>query len=87
MTLEAYNPDRLDALALRLLDLCGRVRAMARDAREEDLDQLDLHDRKALEWLENFEGWLHRAEGELGRSLHRNRGRRAARQAQAGRPQ
>ena len=86
MTLEPYDPDRLDTLALRLLDLCGRVRTIARESREEELERLELHDRKALEWLDRFEEWLHRAEGEMKRSVHKNRGRRLARQTQSGRP-
>jgi hypothetical protein len=86
MTLEPYDSDRLDALALRLLDLCGRVRAMACESREEQLQRLDLHDRKALEWLEKFEEWLHTAEGALKRSVRKSRGDRLARQNMAGRP-
>ena len=86
MTLEAYDPDRLDALSLRLLDACSRVRALAVLARNEGLERIDLHDRKALEWLENLEAWLHRSEGELHAAAHRNRGQRLARQAQASLP-
>jgi hypothetical protein len=86
MTLEAYDPDRLDALSLRLLDACSRVRALALLARSEGLERIDLHDRKALEWLENLEEWLHRSEGELRAAAHRNRGQRLARQAQSAPP-
>lgn len=86
MTLEPYNPERLDALALRLLDLCARVRAVGRQSRDEGLDKLDLHDRKAREHLDKFEEWLYKAEAELPLAIMKNRGRRRARQAQAGRP-
>ena len=82
MTLEAYDPNRLDALALRLLDLCGRVRAMGRLSREQHVDRLELHDRKALEYLDKFEEWLYKAEAELPRTLMKHRGRAHARQAQ-----
>ncbi len=86
MTLEPYDPDRLDQMSLRLLDLCSRVRAMARKCREDELAPVELHDRKALEWLEKFEDWLFRAEGELGRSALKTRGERRARQSQSVRP-
>lgn len=86
MTLEPYDPNRLDALALRMLDLCGRVRAMARQSRDEELDCLELHDRKALEYLDHFEAWLYKAEAELPLAVMKNRGRRHARQKQSGRP-
>ena len=55
-------------------------------SRNEGLERIDLHDRKALEWLENLEEWLHRSEGELHAAAHRNRGQRLARQAQAALP-
>ena len=58
MTLEPYDPDRLDSLSLRVLDLCARLRNLARQSREEQLPPIDLHDRKALEWLEKLEDWL-----------------------------
>ena len=86
MTLEPYGPDRLDQMSLRVLDLCARLRNLARQSRDEQLPPVDLHDRKALEWLDNLEEWLYRAEAEMGRSLAKNRGERRARQAQAGRP-
>jgi hypothetical protein len=83
MTLEAYDPDRLDQLALRMLDLCARVRAMARASRDEGLGKLDLHDRKAREHLDRFEEWLYKAEAELPRAIMRERGRRHAQKAQS----
>jgi hypothetical protein len=86
MTLEPYDPDRLDRMSLRLFDLSSRVRAMAQKCREDQLAQIELHDRKALEWLEKFEEWLFRAEGELGRSALKSRGERRARQTQSVRP-
>jgi hypothetical protein len=78
MTLEAYDPDRLDALALRLLDLCSRVRAMAQKSRDAQLGTIELHDRKPLEYLEKFEAWLYRAEAELPRAMIKDSGRRRA---------
>ena len=84
MTLEPYNPDRLDALSLRLLDLCARVRAMGRLSRDQQVDRLELHDRKALEYLDKFEEWLYKAEAELPRALMKHKGRAHARRTQSG---
>jgi hypothetical protein len=86
MTLEPYGPDRLDGLSLRVLDLCCRLRSLAQKSRQEQLPPLELHDRKALEWLDKLEDWLFRAEAEMGRSAMKNLGQRHARQKQAGQP-
>jgi hypothetical protein len=83
MTLEPYDPDRLDSMSLRVLDLCSRLRALARRGREEQLPPIELHDRKALEWLDKFEEWLFRAEAEVNRSVHKSHGARRARVAQS----
>lgn len=80
MTLEAYDSDRLDALALRTLDLCARLRNLARTSREEQLPAVELHDRKALEWLEKLEEWAIGAEAELHRRVQLGRGARHAAQ-------
>jgi hypothetical protein len=85
MTLEAYKPEGLDQLSLRLLDLCARLRTMARRGRQEQLTTLALHDRKALEWIDKLEDWLDRIEPEFEHALIKNRGQRRARQTQAGR--
>jgi hypothetical protein len=85
MTLEMYDPQRLDSLSLRVLDVCARLRNLAQKSREEELPPIGLHDRKALEWLEKLEEWLVRAEGEANRSAHVTRGERQARKAQAAR--
>jgi hypothetical protein len=77
MTLEAYDPDRLDALSLRVLDVCGRLRHVARVSREEELPPIALNDRKALEVLARLEEWVYRVEAELHRSVQKNHGRRA----------
>jgi len=83
MTLEPYDPDRLDHMSMRVFDLCSRLRALARRVREEQLPPIELHDRKALEWLDKFEEWLFRAEAEVNRSVHKSHGARRARAAQS----
>lgn len=57
MTLQTYDSDRLDALSLRVLDICVHLRNAARVARDEQLECVELHDRKALEWIEKLERW------------------------------
>lgn len=84
MTREAYTPESLDELALRLLDLCARVRGMAQRGRAQQLPELPLHDKKALEWIERLEQWAHKAETDLELRLIRERGARRAVEAGAG---
>ncbi len=82
MTLETYDPDRLDALSLRILDLCARLRTLARTSREADLPAVDLHDRKALEWLDKLEKWAITAESEVHRQVQLAKGQRRAKEMQ-----
>jgi hypothetical protein len=85
MTLEAYDSDRLDALALRVLDLCGRLRQMAREFRSQDLPNVALHDRKALEWIDKLEEWMAGAEAEVSRAAKIHQGARRAAKERAAR--
>ena len=78
MTLVPYKPDRLDEVALRLLDLCSQLRGMARQARNEKLEEFPLHDKKALEWLSRLEDWARKSETDFELALVRNRGTRRA---------
>lgn len=81
MTLEPYNPDRIDQLALRVLDVCARLRAMAQTCREQQLPAIDLHDRKALEWLAKMEEWAVDAES----AVFRAQGKQKAQSLRSGR--
>ena len=74
MTLQAYDPDKLDQLALRVLDLSGIFRAMANKARADQPSRLNLQDRKAHEWISNLEQWARKAETELEMAILRNKG-------------
>lgn len=78
MTLESYSPDELDQLALRTLDVCGRLRQLAQRGREESLPGIALHDKKALEWLGKLEEWIHKTEADLAVQVLKNRGRKKA---------
>ena len=57
MTLEQYTPERFDQLALRLLDLAAELREIANGARRANVENLAVHDKKALEWIDNLEQW------------------------------
>ena len=78
MTLSAFPPESLDALALRVLDLAGVLRAMAKEARDHDLQGFQLNSKKAHEWLDQLEHWGAAAKGELQLELIREQGRRRA---------
>jgi hypothetical protein len=86
MTLERYDPDRIDRLSLRVLDLCTRLRTLANRCRDEQLPPVELHDRKPQEWLDRLEDWLFQAEAEVNRRVHKHHGEQRARQTQSARP-
>ena len=65
MTLQTYDPQKLDQLALRLLDLAGMARQMAQQSREHGIVDLALHDKKALEWCVNLEQWANKTKADL----------------------
>jgi hypothetical protein len=65
MTLQPYDPDKLDQLALRLFDQAAAMREMANLCREYQIRDLALHDKKANEWCENLERWTRKAMAEL----------------------
>jgi hypothetical protein len=78
MTLEPYGPERLDELALRLLDVCAKLRGMARRSRDEQLGAILLHDKKALDWIARLEEWAHKTEADLEVQVLKARGQRKA---------
>ena len=65
MTLQPYHPDKLDQLALRLLDQAAAMREMANVCREYQIKDFALHDKKANEWCDNLERWTRKARAEL----------------------
>jgi hypothetical protein len=80
LTLIPYTPDRLDGLALRFLDLAGVFRRLAEEHRREELKQLALHDKKAMEWLAKIESWADEAVRRSEMARVRNRGARRAKE-------
>jgi hypothetical protein len=78
MTLQAYDPKKIDEFALRLLDLAATLREMSNRSRDERIDDFALHDKKALEWCAKLEQWARKTRAELElRVLERKAERRA----------
>jgi hypothetical protein len=65
MTLKPYDPEMLDQLALRLLDVAAIMREMAEKSRRQAIQGLALHDKKAWEWIGNLERWAHKSQADL----------------------
>ncbi|MCE9554121.1 MAG: hypothetical protein K8T91_12200 [Planctomycetes bacterium] len=75
MTLQQYGPERLDELALRMLDVASLFRDMANQQRQGDPKAaVGLHDRKLLEWLSSIEVWAEDARGRQQTEVIRKRG-------------
>jgi hypothetical protein len=61
MTLKPYDAQMLDDLTLRLLDLAALLRRMATRSRENRINDLAIHDKKAREWIGNLERWARKS--------------------------
>ena len=57
MTINAYTPEQLDSLSMRFFDLAAHLRQIARQARSQELRNIPIHDRQALQWCDNLEIW------------------------------
>jgi hypothetical protein len=78
MALEPYTPEQLDGIALRIFDVCAQIREIARRSREQGLDHVALHDKKALEWLGKLEEWAAKSRRDFELAQFKQRGARAA---------
>lgn len=78
MTLEAYNADRLDETALRILEIAAAFRGMAQTLRQDPALELAIHDRKATEWLSHLERWVTDSRAKLDVALIKRRGAKKA---------
>jgi hypothetical protein len=76
MTLIPFPPTALDELALRLLDVAATVRKMANSARDNAVQDFQLHGNKAHEWLDHLEQWTYEGAGRLDAQIMRERGAR-----------
>jgi hypothetical protein len=78
MTLIPYQSDQFDRLALRFLDLASVFREIAQRSREDGIEQVAVHDKKANEWLANLELWAEEARQRFELSAMRNLGAKKA---------
>ena len=83
MTIKHYDAAMLDELALRLYDIAGAVRGMARRTRENGLECLPIHDRKVLQWCGFIERWQHRTQAGLEVEIQAAKATRRARRLAA----
>ena len=74
MTINAYSSDQLDQLALRFFDLAAQLRGIARQARQQNLVHIPIHDRKAIQWCENLDIWAKKTEINFQIALQEQRG-------------
>ncbi len=81
MTLQTYDPQQVDQLALRLLDLAAIVREMANRSREHGIAEFALHDKKALEWCAKLERWARKTQADLEVRILEERAERRGRDA------
>lgn len=61
MTLIPYQPEQFDRLALKFLDLAATFRQIAQRSRDEGIELVAIHDKKANEWLAKIEFWAEEA--------------------------
>jgi hypothetical protein len=78
MTLVAYDADRLDETALRILDIAARIRQMAGVVRSEPGVELAIHEKKAAEWLAHLERWAAESQAKLELALVKKKGAKRA---------
>jgi len=57
MTYNQYSPEQLDQLVLRIFDLAALLREISQNAKNANLDDIPMHDRKAILWCEQLEHW------------------------------
>ena len=57
MTYSRYSPEQLDQLVLRIFDVAAMLRDISQNAKRAKLDDIPMHDRKAVLWCEQLEQW------------------------------
>jgi hypothetical protein len=80
MTLIPYQSDQFDRLALRFLDLAAIFRQIAQRSREDGIEQIAVHDKKANEWLNKLEFWAEEARQRSELAAMRNLGAKKAKE-------
>lgn len=57
MTYNRYSSEQLDQLVLRIFDVAAQLREISQKAKKHGLDDIPMHDRKAILWCEQLEQW------------------------------
>ena len=57
MTYNRYSPEQLDQLVLRIFDIAAMLRDISQNSKKAQLDDIPMHDRKAVLWCEQLEQW------------------------------
>ena len=63
MTKQAYDPEKVEKLAFRFFDLGSQLREIAKSMRQNDLSEIPLNDKKALQWINELEIWVKKNQG------------------------
>jgi hypothetical protein len=79
MTLEPYDAQELDRLALRVLDIAAKIRRMSLEADEAPSVAVGLHGKKARQWIGQLEQWAAESSARLDVALMLRKGAQAAR--------
>lgn len=80
MTLIPYQPEQFDRLALRFLDLAAVFREISRRSRDDGIERVAVHDKKANEWLAKLEFWAEETRQRFDLAAMRNLGVKKARE-------
>lgn len=65
MTLNRYDADDLDEVAMAILDVASNVRNMSKICRTTAIRDVQINDRKAREWIEKLNDWSRKALSDL----------------------
>jgi hypothetical protein len=78
LAISPYTPEQLDQVALRLLDICAKLRSIAQESRSQGSAEIPVHDKKALEWIGKLEQWAAKSQRDFELAQFRQRGAQAA---------
>jgi hypothetical protein len=81
MTLLKYQSRDLDDLALRVVDLASSLREMSKTCEENEILEIPMHSKKALDWLDNLEQWARKCQNDLAITVIKHRAARDAKRA------
>ena len=65
MTYSPYTSDQLDDLVLNILDIALLLREMSSVAKKNNINEIPIHDKKAIQWCDNLEQWARKSKMNL----------------------